>query len=144
MKNSDREGLNEGASKGNWWMRWGPALLMMMLIFLASSTPGNDLPELGGWDTIVLKGGHMLGYALLAVSYLRALTWDRRVPRYAWLLAVILAILYALSDEYHQSFTPGRSPRMSDVGIDAVGAALGVGLWPKLRSCLKSWYPTSS
>lgn len=125
-------------------MRWGPALLIMALIFLASGTPGKDIPGFGGWDTIVLKGGHMLGYALLAISYLHALTWGRRSLRCAWLLAITMAALYALSDEYHQSFTPGRSPRLTDVGIDTIGAALGVVSWPRLRSYLGSWYPMNS
>jgi VanZ family protein len=41
-------------------------------------------------------------------------------------LAWGLCILYAITDEYHQSFVPGRSPRGMDVGIDALGAVLGL------------------
>ncbi len=42
--------------------RWGPAVLMMAVIFTASSFPSRDLPSFGLWDRLVKKGGHMLGY----------------------------------------------------------------------------------
>jgi VanZ family protein len=67
---------------------------------------------------------HATGYALLALGYLHGLGGaSRRVYLLAWLLA----FLYAASDEFHQSFVPGRNGTMIDVGIDAFGA--GMGLW---------------
>jgi VanZ family protein len=117
-----------------WWARWGPALFMMALIFVASGTPGQDLPEFDSWSMWVYKGGHMLGYALLAMSYRRGWAGSRKGSRSAALLAVILAILYALTDEYHQSLTPGRNSRLSDVGIDTAGAILGVGILTAIQS----------
>ena len=117
--------------------RWGPALIMMTLIFLASGTPGEDLPEFGSWDLIGKKGGHILGYALLAAAYLRGLTGSQKVSRSAVLWAIILASLYAVTDEFHQSFTPERTPSPIDVGIDTVGAALGAPLWTWIGSFLK-------
>mgnify|MGYP007068801999 CR=1 FL=1 len=50
--------------------RWGPALVLMLAIFLFSNTPSTEIPNLGGWDRLVKKGGHMLGYALLALTLL--------------------------------------------------------------------------
>ena len=117
-----------------WFRRWGPALLMMALIFGASSTPGNDLPEFGLWDFLVKKGGHMLGYALLAASCLRGLAISRGMSRRMLFLAVIMAGLYAVTDEFHQSFTPGRTPSPTDVGIDTLGAAVGAGVCVWIRS----------
>ena len=58
--------------------RWGPALVLMAVIFAASATPGEDLPNAGAWDTLFKKGGHLLGYALLGAAYLRGLAWSRR------------------------------------------------------------------
>ena len=103
--------------------RWGPALMLMLAIFLFSNTPSTEIPNLGGWDRLVKKGGHMLGYALLALTLLRGLgpaDW-RNI-----LFAFIGAALYAASDELHQSFVPGRHAALVDVAIDSLGAALGL------------------
>jgi VanZ family protein len=109
--------------------RWGPALLMMAVIFTASSFPGRSLPHFGLWDWLVKKGGHMLGYALLAVAYARGLAGGARPTRRQLLAAVALAGLYAITDEFHQWFVAGRGAAATDVLIDAVGAGLGVGVW---------------
>ncbi len=45
----------------------------MAIIFAFSSTPGKDLPNFGVLDFLVKKGGHMLGYGLLALAYWRGL-----------------------------------------------------------------------
>jgi len=108
--------------------RWGPALVLMAVIFAASATPGEDLPNAGDWDTLFKKGGHLLGYALLGAAYLRGLAAGRRPAVRDVGLAVFLAVLYATSDEIHQRFTPGRTPAAADVGIDVLGSALGAGL----------------
>ena len=105
--------------------RWVPAVLMMAIIFFASATPGSELPKFGGWDFLAKKGGHMLGYALLALAYLYALGGNRRSPSRLF-FSLVLAILYACSDEWHQRFTPGRTPSVVDVFIDTAGAAVGL------------------
>ena len=67
----------------------------------------------------------MTGYGLLSVSILYGLDNDRKKYWLAWLLAV----LFALSDEFHQPFTPGRNPSLVDVFVfDGGGAALGLGI----------------
>lgn len=103
--------------------RWLPATTLMAAIFIFSSTPSSDLPDYGLWDVLIKKGGHVLGYALLAFSYWY---WLRFTPKTGW-LAWLLAVLYAASDEFHQSFTPGRRSSVEDVLIyDNLGALLGV------------------
>jgi VanZ family protein len=106
---------------------------MMSLIFIASSMPGQKLPAFGTIDFLVKKGGHMLGYAILAGCYFHALAGSTRSTRQQYLLAVILAFLYAVSDEAHQAFTPMRSSSAIDVGIDTTGAAIGLGLYLLIR-----------
>jgi VanZ family protein len=115
-----------------WIWRWGPAILIMAIIFIASSMPGNDIPEFGIGDFIVKKGGHMFGYALLAIAYSRALS--KGVSRYRFTIAVCLAVLYAASDEWHQRFTPGRNASFWDVCIDAAGGFIGLKLWHFFQS----------
>jgi VanZ family protein len=113
--------------------RWGPAILVMGIIFIASNTSGADIPGFGIMDIEVKKGGHMLGYALLAASYFHALDNGRRKPRILFLLTVLLSVIYAASDEFHQSFTPGRTPAVTDVCIDASGSIIGMAVLILLR-----------
>jgi VanZ family protein len=113
--------------------RWGPAILVMGIIFIASNTAGADIPVFGIMDIVVKKGGHMLGYALLAASYFHALDNGKRKPRILFLLTVLLAVIYAASDEFHQSFTPGRTPAVMDVCIDAFGSIIGMAVLLLLR-----------
>ena len=105
------------------FVRWIPAIFMMVTIFLASATPSSKIPNYGFWDTLVKKGGHMIGYGLLASAYWYGLGFDRKKSWLAWLLAV----LYAATDEFHRSFTPGRHPSPVDVLLfDGGGAALAL------------------
>lgn len=108
--------------------RWLPAILLMTAIFLFSSTPSSALPNYGFWDTLVKKGGHMAGYFLLTLAYWY---WMRLSPQKVW-LAWLLAVLYAATDEFHQSFTPGRRASLEDALIyDNLGALLAaiLGKW---------------
>jgi len=109
-----------------WLFRWGPAILIMGFIFTASSTAGSDIPDFGAMNLIAMKGGHLTGYALLGAAYLHSLTWKRPVSRTRLFLAAILVVLYAISDEWHQSFTPGRHPALQDIVIDTAGGILGI------------------
>jgi len=117
----------------DWIKRWGPAILFMAVIFLFSATPGTELPEFGGWDLFAKKGGHMLGYALLASAYYYAVTKGKSPARLHYILALCMAVLYAGSDEFHQRFVPGRSPSLFDVGIDTVGGLIGITVFSLVR-----------
>ena len=113
--------------------RWGPALVIMAVIFVASATPGEELPNAGRFDMLLKKGGHFLGYALLGAACLRGLAWRRGPARRDLEVAILMALLYAASDEIHQRFTPGRTPAVSDVLLDGVGAAVGGAAWASRR-----------
>lgn len=103
---------------------WIPALVVMGIIFWFSAQAGDKLPNFSWADKIVKKSGHMLGYALLAFCYWYALGLQSSRRWLAWLLA----ILYAMTDEYHQSFVSFRSPSVWDVLVfDNLGALLS--LW---------------
>ena len=105
-------------------LNWIPAVTIMLVIFIFSSQPSNSLPNFDWADTIVKKGGHMLGYGLLAVSYWYGFAWAGHRRWLAW----IMAILYACTDEFHQTFTLGRHPSVLDVLIfDNLGALIS--LW---------------
>ena len=106
---------------------------MMAVIYLASDTPGRELPNFGLLDLLAKKGGHVVGYALLGLSYLNALAPRGVIPPQTARIAVLLAVLYAVSDEVHQVFVAGRGAGARDVLIDTAGATLGVGVGLRLR-----------
>jgi VanZ family protein len=113
-------------------LHWLPALVLMGIIFGFSSVPSSKMPDFGLWDTVVHKSGHMLAFGLLALAYWAGLHYEKRR---GW-LAFLLVILYALSDEFHQSFVPGRHPSLVDaLVIDAGGALIALGLvyWRRVR-----------
>ena len=107
--------------------RYAPPLAVMALIFALSATP--DLSSgLGTLDVVLRKIAHVTIFALLWLTVARATDWRRPI------LAAVVAVLYAASDELHQSFVEGRHGTPVDVLIDSVGiavAALTINLrWP--------------
>jgi VanZ family protein len=118
-------------------LRWVPSIAIMGLIFILSSLPSDVIPYYGVFDFIVKKGGHALGYGLLGLSYYYAL--PRNLSKlYKWIIALIMAILFALSDEYHQSFVQGRTSSLTDVAIDTLGAAIALSIGAIYSSNSKS------
>lgn len=109
------------------FLRWLPAFVLMVIIFSLSSLPASSLPYLGALDVVFKKGGHALGYGLLGLAYFYALP-PRLSHGYRWVLALLMAVLFALSDEYHQHFVEGRGSTITDVIIDTAGAVVALAL----------------
>lgn len=129
---------------------WLPALLWMSLIFGFSTQAGSTrhtsriIGPLLRWinpnvtdatinrvQYIVRKGAHTTEYAILAVLLWRARRQPVRGNTRPWhwseaSFAFGLAIAFAASDEFHQTFVPMREGRVGDVFIDSAGAALGL------------------
>jgi VanZ family protein len=94
----------------------------MALIFGLSATP--DLNSgLGPLDLWLRKAAHMTIYAALWLALMRATDWRRPVA------ATVIALLYAGTDEYHQTFVGGRHGTPVDVAIDGVGCGLAALAW---------------
>jgi VanZ family protein len=95
----------------------------MAVIFVFSAQP--DLNSgLGLIDTIGRKLIHAAEYGLLCFLWWRALHLHVGSGRRALVVAVAISSLYAVSDEYHQTFVDGRHGSPVDWGIDTMGAAL--------------------
>jgi VanZ family protein len=103
---------------------WLPVLAWAAVIFTFSSIPSLST-GLGGWDTLLRKGAHMTEYAILGALLLRAL--GSETP------ALAAGVAYAATDELHQHFIRGRHASPVDVAIDAVGVAVGMLVWLRLR-----------
>jgi VanZ family protein len=114
--------------------------LALIFAFSADSDPYRMLPDweekclsarLNGLcqDEMLGRVSHVLEYAVLAVLFSRALTWGRAPRRPFLALAAGLSAAYALLDEVHQLFVPGRTFQFFDLGLDVCGIVLGVLLY---------------
>jgi VanZ family protein len=110
-------------------MRWLPFVAACATIALLSQIGQPPLIELTTfWQLDKLL--HAIAYAIVGALALVALGADPRTPpaRATVLGAWLLALLYGVIDEVHQSFVPGRDASTGDVLADAFGAAIGIGL----------------
>jgi VanZ family protein len=112
-----------------WLWHWGPPLLLMAGIFYLSHQP--DLPHAPDpwFDVLLKKLGHATEFAVLFLLLWRALRQTRPSTQ-ALNWAMLATAAYAVSDEWHQSFVPGRKAKGYDVLIDVSAALL---LWWLLR-----------
>jgi VanZ family protein len=108
---------------------WGPVAAWMAVIFAASSRrlPGY-VAVLPDWST------HSAAFAALSILCCRALAGGLGPSLRSGdaLLAVVFSAAYGVSDEYHQSFVPGRDATAWDVAKDAVGAVIGAWLYARV------------
>lgn len=107
---------------------WGPVVIWAVLIFTLSSIPTLPKVEIIWWDYVLKKSAHMFEYAVFFFLLVRALTKKKlkRAAPQIFLLATAITLLYAILDEWHQSFVPGRSARASDVGYDGAGMVISL------------------
>jgi VanZ family protein len=128
---------------------WLPLLLWMALIFSASTEAGR--PNVSSWllwpilhwidphmspqtfeiiHICVRKMAHLTEYAALGFLALRLARAEpclaQKGPAWQVGAALLFSALYASSDEYHQSYVPGRHPAVTDVMIDTTGSAIGL------------------
>lgn len=77
-------------------------------------------------QTPIRKCAHMTEYAILAILIFTALNVDGLFTGYCWGTAWLFATIFAISDEIHQLFVPGRSGKVTDVLIDSIGCIVGL------------------
>jgi len=128
---------------------WIAVILWMSLIFYLSDQPATESGELsnkitevvirtiekvaqpasldkGSLNHIVRKIAHFTCYLILAILVKNALERSGVNSGKSILFALLICIIYAISDEVHQLFVPGRSGEIRDVIIDSTGAASGI------------------
>lgn len=102
---------------------WFPIFIWLGVIFVFSSMPDlkSDLPGL--FDFILRKAAHFVEYAVLAFLFFRALHSGRGYSAgRAFVFSFLFSALYAVSDEWHQTFILNRSGEIRDVFIDSCAA----------------------
>ncbi|WP_186320424.1 VanZ family protein [Fictibacillus phosphorivorans] len=77
-------------------------------------------------EFFIRKAAHFFTYFVLGFLIYRALDRYLLNNRLTFMTSWILTILYAISDEVHQGYTPNRSPHMEDVMIDTIGGLIGI------------------
>jgi VanZ family protein len=118
-----------------WWRilwYWLPVVVWAGLIYWLSDQP-NLQTEWGVWDLVLRKISHFLVFAILTFLIFRVVRVERVFGgRRGWqvVLAVAIAVIYAVLDEFHQSFVPGRVGDYADVLLDFAGIlTAGLIIW---------------
>lgn len=114
---------------------WVPAIVVMSIIFLISSTPGEVIQAAGlGYEPFHING-HFFLFLILTFTYYKG---TKNI-----VYSVLLSTTYGVLDEIHQMFVPLRSASLFDIWTDFAGALVaGFILWkllPKMPVRLKSW-----
>lgn len=104
--------------------KWGLVFLWAGLIFFLSHQPGLKSGLSNEWDFILRKLAHISEYFVLTFLLINALNQYRLSKKKIIVLSVFLSVLYACSDEYHQTFINAREGTIRDVLIDGVGVFL--------------------
>ncbi|MTI70080.1 MAG: VanZ family protein [Firmicutes bacterium] len=131
---------------------WVVVLLWMLLIFHMSSqvaeesdnlskgvtkvvvetvekvTPKSGL-DVDSFNHIIRKNAHFFTYLVLGVLVLNAVIQSDIYGLKGIILALVICIMYAFSDEIHQLFVPGRGGQIRDVFIDSAGSIFGIGMY---------------
>lgn len=107
------------------WWRWGVAVSYAAAIVVASSR--SRVPDLPGAPSDKLL--HALAYAGLCACVIFAATRGRRreATVRVVLASAVVCVLFGVTDEWHQSFVPGRDPSAGDVAADALGSFAAAG-----------------
>ncbi len=100
---------------------WLPPLAWMSLIFFLSNIPKLEATSEPTGNFLTRKAAHLFVFAVLFILIFRAFRYQRD----KLVLAFTLTVLYAISDEIHQTFVPLREGKAEDIVVDAIGALLG-------------------
>lgn len=134
---------------------WSLAVVWMLIIFNMSSQQGEDslnlskyisesivrvvnvvAPNIGiemvSFNHLLRKGAHFFSYLLLSILVVRVLTVSKIRGTKLYILSFAICLIYAIGDEAHQAFVPGRGPQLFDVLIDSSGSFTGLLLYQAL------------
>jgi VanZ family protein len=121
---------------------WLPPIAWAGFIFFVSAQPKETFEKLGLSGLLLSIAGHLVVYFVLMSLLVLAFRFGSNAPqKWAYALSFLLLALYGLSDEYHQSFVPGRTATIVDWIVDLIGAGMAgivIFRWEKRRKISKS------
>lgn len=103
-----------------------PVVLWSLVIFTFSSFPTGSASRYYWPDFVVKKLAHMVEYGILALLVYRAFINTGVSKPVSLRFAFVWAVVYGMTDEVHQSFTPGREATLRDVIFDTIGAGVAL------------------
>jgi len=115
-------------------LNWLLVLIWAGIIFFLSHQPDLKSNFPSEYDFVLRKLAHISEYAVLTFLLIRALSQYKISKKRILFFSVFLAVLYAFSDEYHQSFISERVGAFHDITIDSIGIFL---VWLRQRKMLK-------
>ncbi len=103
-------------------------LIKRFISFFLPNISADELTDIiSSLQFIVRKTAHFSLYAILGIlSFSHFATYGRLTWALKNVLSILVPVLYAISDEYHQTYIPGRSGEIRDVLIDSLGAVTGI------------------
>ena len=104
----------------------------MLLITLLSHVPQEDLPK-SDLDSIAYPF-HFVEYSILGFLLFRSITSDELLTFHPFYGSLLIGISFAILDEFHQSFVPGRHMSSTDVLFDSLGIVFGMFASYKIRN----------
>jgi hypothetical protein len=110
-----------------------PAILWIVAIFIQSSIPDLSAPDLGFKTQD--KFAHLVEYAILAFLLRRFFIFNKRIDwqKKWYLYTLIVGCCYAVLDEIHQAFVPGRTAEVYDVLADIFGVLIVINIYKYLK-----------
>ena len=123
---------------------WFPLFLWCLFIFAASTIQVIKAPAIDLRDFIIKKSFHFVEYFILFLFTFRALKNTTHLSiKKIYFYSILFIIIYAATDELHQTLVPTREGKLRDVIIDTFGGSFAaLILWkylPKAPKKLKSW-----
>jgi VanZ family protein len=116
----------------HWFTSENTAKIIEPILYWLLPHPSPDMID--SIHHFIRKCGHVTEYFIFALLVLRAIRDARPGFRLRWALATICIVAaYASTDEFHQSFVPGRTASIYDVMLDTTGGAIAliaVALYP--------------
>ncbi len=118
-----------------------PVILIYGIISWLSDQPRLPGPSDYPWRFIWFKLAHLLVYASLGWFMFRAWrqTLPKRTSRYIFITSLVLALILAIADEYHQSLVAGREGTIRDVMIDLIGISTALCLQRRYNQSRSLW-----
>ena len=93
-----------------------------------------NIKDTGLLSLIIRKLAHFIEYFILGILVINFITrYDKKI-----IIAILLCIIYATSDEIHQIFVPGRSCQIIDIMIDSLGSIMGIYLYKLITKKCKN------
>ncbi len=110
----------------NYLKSFAPSFFWALLIFFLSHQQMLPSLSLSIFDFLLKKTSHMGVYAILYILLIAGFKKIGYQFKQIWFKTLIICLIYAITDELHQAFIPGRTGTIRDVGYDVLGASLVV------------------